>query len=114
MKVKDNQIRSLTQKLNLSKEENEEESIMDHVPTWDEVKALAETQGLNPLILEMPFIKTEVKKLIKGMSIEEISNNVAEIKKLMGGKGFKLGNKEGDKSETTPAGEIKLDTTNFV
>jgi len=114
IKVKDNQIRSLAAKLKLNEDEEEEESIMDHVPTWEEVKALAETQGLNPLILEMPIIKPQVKKLIKGMSIEEISKNVNEIKKLLGGKGFKFGNKEGDKSENTPVGEIKLDTTNFI
>jgi len=113
MKVKDNQIRSLTQKLNLSREEDQEESIMEHIPSWEEVKSLAETQGINPLVLEMPFIKKEVKKLISGMTIQEITKNVGELKKLMGGKGFKFGNKEGDESKT-PIGEIKLDTTNFV
>jgi len=114
IKVKDNQIRSLTAKLNLSTEENESESIMDHVPSWEEVKQLAGTQGLNPLILEMPFIKGEVKKLIKGMSIEEITENVAQIKKLTGGKGFKFGDTKPDKSATPAIGEIELDTTNFI
>jgi len=115
IKVKDNQIRSLTQKLNLATEDSDQdESIMEHVPTWDEVKQLAQTQGLNPLILEMPFVKPHVKKLIRGMSIQEITENVAQIKKFASDKGFKFGDKTGDKSKTPPVGEVELDTTNFI
>jgi len=116
IKVKDNQIRSLTQKLNLATEDTGEEdsTIMQHVPSWDEVKQLAKTQGINPLMLEMPFIKKQVKKLISGMTIEEITENVAEIKKFAGDKGFKFGDKKTDKSATPDVGEVEFDTTNFV
>jgi len=115
IKVKDNQIRSLTQKLNIANEDVPgEESIMEHVPSWDEIKQLAATQGLNPLLLELPFIKKQVKALTKGMSIEEITNNVAQIKKLAGDKGFKFGDKKGNESKTPAVGEIQLDTTDFI
>ena len=113
IKVKDNQIRSLAAKLKLNEDEIQDESIMEHVPSWEEIKELAKTQGINPLALEVPFIKKQVKSITKGMTIQEITQNVAELKKLMGGKGFKFGNKEDDKSESIPIGEIKLDTTNF-
>jgi len=115
IKVKDNQIRSLTQKLNIATEESDQDdSILEHVPSWEEVKQLAQTQGLNPLILEMPFIKPHVKKLIRGMSIQEITENVAQIKKFAGDKGFKFGDTKGDQSKTPIIGEVELDTTNFV
>ena len=100
IKVKDNQIRSLSAKLSQFNDESEQdESLLEHVPTWEEVKQLAKTQGINPLMLEMPFIKKEVKKLIRGMSIQEITQNVDELKKLAADKGFKLGDKKTDESK---------------
>jgi len=99
IKVKDNQIRSLSAKLNLGKEESEDQGFLDQVPTWEDVKAIAKTEGINPLYLEIPMVKKEVKKLIAGMSIEEITQNVGELKKLAESKGFKFGTKSDGKTQ---------------
>jgi len=99
IKVKDNVIRSLQAKLNLEKQDGEDQGLLDQEPTWEDVKALAKTEGINPLYLEVPMFKKEIKKLIKGMTIGEISENVAEIKKLAESKGFKLGTKKDGTSE---------------
>jgi len=101
IKVKDNQIRSLTSKLNIVKDEEDQDqgSILDQEPTWEDVKALAETQGIKGIYLEIPMVKKEVKKLIKGMTIEEIGKNVKQLKELAESKGIKLGVKTDDKPE---------------
>jgi len=112
IKVKDNQIRSLTAKLNLNTEPDDM-GIMYQVPEWEDVKSIAKTQGINPLLLEIPMVKKEVKKLIKGMTLDEITKNVGEFKTLAAKYGFKLGDKTGDKSKTGDVAETELNTTNF-
>jgi len=101
IKVKDNQIRSLTSKLNLVKGEEDQDqgNLMDQEPSWEDVKAYVKTQNINPLYLEIPMVKKEIKKLIRGMTISEIQENVVELKKLAESKGLKLGDKTDDKSK---------------
>jgi len=114
IKVKDNQIRSLSAKLNLEKESSEDQGLLDTVPTWEDIKAIAKTQGLNPLYLEIPMIKKEVKKLISGMSIQEIQENVGDLKKLAESKGFKFGTKSDGTSEDPVAQLLKQNPDAFI
>jgi len=107
IKVKDNQIRSLTAKLNLDKQEGEDQGLLEQLPSWEDVKALAKTEGINPLYLEVPMIKKEVKKLIKDMTIGEIAENVSDLKKLAESKGFKFGIKKDGTSEDPVAELLK-------
>jgi len=113
IKVKDNQIRSLSAKLNLEKEDSADQGLLDQVPTWEDIKAIAKTEGINPLYLEIPMVKKEVKKLIAGMSIEEITENVGELKKLAESKGFKLGTKKDGTSEDPVDQLLKQNPTAF-
>jgi len=101
IKVKDNQIRSLSAKLKITNDEEGQDQggFLEQVPTWEDVKALAKTQGIKPIYLEIPVVKKEIKKLIRGMSIEEIAENVGELKKLAESKGFKFTDSTDDKSE---------------
>jgi len=99
IKVKDNQIRSLSAKLNLDKQDSEDQGLLDQVPSWEDIKALVKAEGVNPLYLEVPMFKKEIKKLIAGMTIGEIRENVSEIKKLAESKGFKFGDKKDGTSE---------------
>jgi len=101
IKVKDNQIRSLSAKLNLDKQESgdQDQGLLDQVPTWEDIKAIAKAEGIKPLYLEIPMVKKEIKKLIAGMSIEEIQENVGELKKLAESKGFKFGDKKRDNED---------------
>jgi len=114
IKVKDNQIRSLSAKLNLEKEDSADQGILDQVPTWEDIKALAKTEGINPLYLEIPMVKKEVKKLIKDMTIEEIAENVGELKKLAESKGFKFGAKKDGQTEDPVAQFLEQNPNSFI
>lgn len=117
IKVKDNQVRSLSAKLKLEQEEEtgqDQGSVLDQEPTWEDIKAMAKAEGINPLYLEIPMIKKEVKKLIRGMTIEEIAENVGELKKLAESKGFKFGTKTDGKTEDPVAQLLKQDPTAFI
>lgn len=117
VKVKDNQIRSLAAKLNLVTKEEEDQdqgNLLDQEPTWEDIKGFAKAEGINPLYLEIPMIKKEVKKLIKGMSIQEIQENVGEIKKLAESKGFKFGPKTDDKSKDAVDQLFEQDPKSFA
>jgi len=113
IKVKDNQIRSLSAKLNLEKEDGPDQGLLDQLPSWEDVKALAKTEGINPLYLEVPMIKKEVKKLIAGMSIGEIAENVGDLKKLAESKGFKFGIKKDGTAEDPVADLLKQNPDAF-
>jgi len=113
IKVKDNQIRSLSAKLNLEKPDSEDQGLLDQEPAWEDVKAMAKAEGINPLYLEIPMVKKEVKKLIKGMTSEEILENVSELKKLAESKGFKFGNKKDGTSEDPVAQLLERDPSAF-
>lgn len=116
VKVKDNQIQSLTAKLRRANEEEnqDQENLLDQEPSWEDIKAIAKTQGINPLLLEIPMVKKEVKKLIRGMSIQEIAENVGEVKKLGERYGFKFGTKEGDKSKDAVDSLFEQDPNSFA
>jgi len=90
---KNNVIRSLEKKLkNLDGDYEEEE---EQGVQFDDLKGLAKANGINPLILELPFVKKNIIKYTKGMSLNEILESVKEIDKLTGGKILKGGNKQG-------------------
>jgi len=115
VKVKDNQIRSLTAKLNLVKGEEDQDqgNLLDQEPSWEDIKAYVKTQGINPLYLEIPLVKKEVKKLIRGMTISEIQENVVELKQLAESKGLKLGTKTDDKTKDPVAELLKQNPDAF-
>lgn len=115
IKVKDNQVRSLASKLKLNQDEEtvDQQGLLDQEPTWEDVKAFAKAEGINPLYLEIPMVKKEVKKLIKGMSIQEIQENVGELKKLAESKGFKFGTKTDGSTEDPVAQLLKQNPDAF-
>lgn len=115
IKIKDNQNRSLAAKLKLETQEDDADqgNLLDQEPTWEDVKAFAKAQGINPLYLEIPMVKKEVKKLIKGMTIQEIQENVVELKKLAESKGIKLGTATDDKSKDPVAEFLKQNPEAF-
>jgi len=114
IKVKDNQIRSLSQKLNLEKQDSDDQGLLDTVPTWEDIKGIAKTQGINPIYLEIPMVKKQIKKLIAGMSIQEIQENVGELKKLAESKGFKFGATSGQSSEDAVDQLLKQNPNAFI
>jgi len=89
---KNNQIKSLERKLSYFDEDSEEEDSKE--VKFEDLKILAKQQGINPLILEMPFVKKNVIKYTKGMSLEEVLESIKEIDKLTGGKILKGGAKQ--------------------
>jgi len=99
LKVKDNLIRSLQQKLHLLRDEEDQEQQAGTAIQWDDVKALAKAKGINPLLLEIPFVKKQAKSFIKDMTMEDLIANVDEFQKLAGSKGLKFGDQKGDKSK---------------
>jgi len=81
LKLKDNHIKRLNAEIQNSIGSDDE---TDQEPAkYEDLKALAKEAGINPLILEMPFIKNNIKKYTKGMSIEEIISTVNELKKFI-------------------------------
>jgi len=84
LKLKDNHIKRLNREI---QEEESVSSDTDQEPAkYEDLKALAKEAGINPLLLEMPFVKTQIKKYTKGMSIEEIISTVKELKGFIGNK----------------------------
>jgi len=81
---KNNVIRSLEKKLKNLDEYDEEEETPE--VKFEDLRVLAKEQGINPLILDLPFVKKNVIKYTKGMSLEDILESVKEIDKLTGGK----------------------------
>jgi len=90
LKLKDNHIKRLNAELNQYVTEPADNDQNTQVK-YDDLKAMAKESGLNPLILEIPFIKTQIKKYTKGMSIEEIISTVKELKGFVGNKKLKPG-----------------------
>jgi len=85
LKLKDNHIK----RLNAEIQQNstyEEQDDQNTPAKYDDLKALAKEAGINPLILEMPFVKNQIKKYTKGMSIEEIISTAKELKSFIGNK----------------------------
>jgi len=84
LKLKDNHIKRLNAQL--QQEIGSDDETDQPVAKYEDLKALAKEAGINPLILEMPFVKTQIKKYTKGMSIEEIISTVKELKGFIGNK----------------------------
>jgi len=93
IKLKDNHIKRLNGELQQYSTEPAGSDENNPVK-YDDLKAMAKEYGINPLILEMPFIKNQIKKYTKGMTIEEIISTVKELKKFTGNKGSKPGIEE--------------------
>jgi len=93
VKSKNNQIKSYQSQLRQDNEDLEEQNQPQEVK-FEDLKAMAKEAGLNPLLLDMPFIKNNIKKYTKGMSIEEIIQTVTELKKFVGSKGLGKGTEE--------------------
>jgi len=83
LKLKDNHIKRLNAEIQQYAVEPDE--VEGNNPAkYEDLKALAKEAGINPLILEMPFVKNQIKKYTKGMSIEEIISTVKELKGFIG------------------------------
>jgi len=83
IKLKDNHIKRLNGELQQYSSSSDEDE-QNNPAKYEDLKALAKEAGINPLILEMPFVKTQIKKYTKGMSIEEIISTVKELKSFAG------------------------------
>jgi len=92
IKSKNNQIKSLQHQYRQDQDEIDPNISTPEVKYGD-LKVLASEFGVNPLVMELPYVKKNILKYTKGMSMEEIIESTKEITKLMGGKGFKLGSK---------------------
>jgi len=99
LKLKDNHIKRLNREIQDEYGSNDDETA-DTPAKYNDLKALAKEAGINPLILEMPFIKNQIKKYTKGMSIEEIISTVQELKGFIGNK--KLGSKVETAEQNNP------------
>jgi len=89
LKLKDKQISSLTAKLRLYEEDNEEEApteVGDLVKN-PEIQKLLQQKGINPALLDNPIIQKYIKKYTKGMSIEQVLEIANQF-------GFLKGNKQ--------------------
>lgn len=85
LKIKDNQIKRLNQKINSLEAEYEEEP-EDTSVKYDDLKALAKEKGINPALLDMPFVKKQIQKYTKGMSMEEVLEIANQFGLLKGNK----------------------------
>jgi len=83
LKLKDNHIKRLNAELQ-QYTPTSDESDQNTPVKYEDLKAMSKEAGLNPLLLEIPFVKTLIKKYTKGMSIEEIISTVNELKKFSG------------------------------
>jgi len=85
LKLKDNHIKRLNAEIQTYSVSDDEDD-QNNPAKYEDLKALAKEAGINPLILEMPFVKTQIKKYTKGMSIEEIISTAKELKTFVGNK----------------------------
>jgi len=101
LKLKDKQISSLSAKLRIYEEPDEEQSepVADLVKN-PEIQRLLQAKGINPALLDNPIISKYIKKYTKGMSIEQVLEIANQL-------GFLKGNKQ---SQT---GAISNDQTGF-
>jgi len=74
LKVKDKQISSLSAKLRNYEEDSGEEEQEDAKPMQLEgLKPLLASRGVNPALLDLPFVQGLIKKYTKDMSVDEIT-----------------------------------------
>jgi len=100
LKVKDNQIKSLSAKLRSYEEEeevHEPEQVADLIKN-PEIQKLLQQKGINPQLLDNPIISKYIKKYTKGMSIEQVLEIAQQL-------GFLKGNKQSQESIGTASSE---------
>jgi len=88
LKIKDKQISSLTAKLRLYDEQEEEEEpepIADLIKN-PEIQNLLKEKGINPTLLDNPVIQKYIKKYTKGMTIEQVLEIAQQFGLLKGSK----------------------------
>jgi len=89
LKIKDKQISSLTAKLRLHDEEDEDEEaepIADLIKN-PEIQKLLQEKGINPTLFENPVIQKYIKKYTKGMTIEQVLEIAKQFGFLKGSQG---------------------------
>lgn len=92
LKVKDNALRSMQQKLRQYEGDQSEESEGSTTQiSWEDIKAIAKKKGVSPLILEIPTVKKNIMKFTKGMSIAEAAELYEEIDKVRKGGKLEMG-----------------------
>jgi len=72
LKLKDNQIKRLTAKINTLESEYEEEEEEEPTKKLEGLKPILASRGINPALLDNPFVQKLIKKYTKDMGIEEI------------------------------------------
>lgn len=87
-----------TQQYNELLEEQMEDS--NDSMSYEQIKELAKTQGINPVLLDLPMVKDFVEPAIKGKSI-------GEIKQLLDGAKSLLANKQSESIDSGEFGEFK-------
>jgi len=88
LRLKDKQISSLSAKLRLYEEDNEQEEpeeVADLVKN-PEIQKLLQAKGINPALLDNPIISKYIKKYTKGMSIEQVLEIASQLGLLKGNK----------------------------
>jgi len=76
LKIKDKQISSISAKLrSLESEEYEEEE--KPAMNLEGIKPLLASRGINPALLDLPFVQNLIKKYTKDMSIEDITQLIS-------------------------------------
>jgi len=80
MKLKDSQIKRLNAKLNeFTEEEEAPAGEAPAVSALEGLKPLLASRGINPALLDLPFVKNLIKKYTKDMNIEDIAALVQQF-----------------------------------
>jgi len=99
LKLKDKAIASLQAKLRNFEEEDEIEE--EQTIPLDDLKPLLEKQGINPSILEIPFVRDKIKEFTQGMSMTDVIKLVSQFKKT------------NQSTESEPHPEIEQDSPKY-
>jgi len=86
IKIKDSQIKRLNANLQQYAPDNEENTTKEPI-NLDSLAPILQQRGINPNILQNPFITKLIKKYTKGMGLEEIMAIVDQLGLLKGNKG---------------------------
>jgi len=88
LKIKDQQIKSLSTKLRNFEEETEEEQPQEvaELVKNPEIQKLLQQRGINPKLMDNPIIQKYIKKYTKGMSIEQVLEIAQQLGFLKGDK----------------------------
>jgi len=100
LKLKDKAISSLTAKLRLTEDEDEEQpqEVAELVKN-PEIQKILQQKGINPALLNNPIIQKYIKKYTKGMTPEQVLEIAQQL-------GFLKGNKQ-------PEGSAPIESTAY-